>query len=106
MNRNKPPFNNPELRRAMSLSIDRQAFIDIVAQGKGEIGGVLQSPPGGLWGLQPDQLKQLPGYAPDIAKNRAQARQIMEKLGYGPDNPLKLMVTASDIRFYREPRAA
>ena len=41
----------------MSLSIDRQAFIDIVAQGKGEIGGVLQSPPGGLWGLLPDQLK-------------------------------------------------
>jgi peptide/nickel transport system substrate-binding protein len=103
INREKPPFNNPELRRAMSLSIDRQAFVDIVAQGKGEIGGVLQSPPGGLWGLPPDQLKELPGYAPDVAKNRAQARQIMEKLGYGPDNHLKIKVSASDIRFYKDP---
>src|SRR5215469_7509096 len=103
INRDKPPFNNPELRRAMSLSIDRQAFVDIVAQGKGEIGGVLQSPPGGLWGLLPDQLRQLPGYASDVAKNRAQARQIMEKLGYGPDDHLKIKVSASDIRFYKDP---
>ena len=103
INRDKPPFDNPELRRAMSLSIDRQAFIDIVAQGQGEIGGALQSPPGGLWGLPPDQLKQLSGYDPDVTKNRTQARQIMEKLGYGPDNRLKINVSASDIRFYKDP---
>jgi peptide/nickel transport system substrate-binding protein len=103
INREKPPFNNPELRRAMSLSIDRQAFIDIVSQGKGEIGGVLQSAPGGLWGLPPDELKQLPGYDPDVGKNRAQAKQIMQKLGYGPNNRLAIKVSASDIRFYKDP---
>ena len=103
INRDKPPFSNPELRRAMALSIDRQAFIDIVGQGEGEIGGVLQPPPGGLWGMPPDQVKDLPGYDPDVAKNRAQAREIMEKLGYGPNNPLKIKVSASDIRFYRDP---
>ncbi len=101
INRDTPPFNNPELRRAMALSIDRKAFIDIVSQGQGEIGGVLQPPPGGLWGMPPDQLKQLPGYDPDVAKDRAQARQIMEKLGYGPKNPLQIKVSASDISFYR-----
>ena len=103
INREKPPFNNPDLRRAMSLSLDRKAFVDIVAQGKGEIGGVLQAPPGGLWGLPADQLKTLPGYDPDVAKNRAQARQLMEKLGYGPNNRLKIKVSASDISFYRDP---
>jgi peptide/nickel transport system substrate-binding protein len=103
INRNKPPFNNAELRRAMALSLDRNAFINIVSQGAGEIGGVLQAPPGGLWGLPPDQLKQLPGYDPDVAKNRAQARQIMEKLGYGANNRLKIRVSASDISFYRDP---
>jgi peptide/nickel transport system substrate-binding protein len=87
----------------MALSLDRQAFIDIVAQGEGEIGGVLQPPPGGLWGMPPDKVKDLPGYDPDVAKNRAQAREIMEKLGYGPNNPLKFKVSASDIRFYRDP---
>ena len=103
INRDKPPFSNHELRRAMALSLDRQAFIDIVGQGQGEIGGALQPPPGGLWGMPPDQVKDLPGYDPDIAKNRAQAREIMEKLGYGSNNPLKIKVSASDVRFYRDP---
>jgi peptide/nickel transport system substrate-binding protein len=52
LNRDKPPFDNPELRRAMALSIDRKAFVDILAQGQAEIGGVLQPPRGGLWGMQ------------------------------------------------------
>ena len=51
-----------------------------------------------LWGLPPDQLKQLPCYDPDVAKNRTQARQIMEKLGYGPNNHLNIKVSASEIR--------
>jgi peptide/nickel transport system substrate-binding protein len=102
INRDKPPFSSHELRRAMALSLDRQAFIDIVGHGEGEIGGVLQPPPGGLWGMPPEQVKDLPGYDPDITKNRAQARKIME-LGYGPNNPLKIKVSASDIRFYRDP---
>src|SRR5438128_2107571 len=32
VNRNKPPFDNTDLRRAMALSLDRKAFIDIVSQ--------------------------------------------------------------------------
>jgi peptide/nickel transport system substrate-binding protein len=30
VNRDVPPFDNPDLRRAMALSLDRQAFIDIL----------------------------------------------------------------------------
>jgi peptide/nickel transport system substrate-binding protein len=33
VNRDAPPFGNPDLRRAMSLSLDRQAFIDILTEG-------------------------------------------------------------------------
>ena len=29
VNRDKPPFDNPEIRRALALSLDRKAFIDI-----------------------------------------------------------------------------
>jgi peptide/nickel transport system substrate-binding protein len=103
INRTKPPFDNPQLRRAMALSLDRKAFIEIVSQGKGEIGGIMQAPPGGLWGMPLDELATLPGYGPDVAKNRAEARQIMQKLGYGPNNPLKIKVSASNISFYRDP---
>jgi len=103
VNRDKPPLDNPDLRRAMALSFDRQAFIDILSEGQGEIGGVLQPAPGGLWGMPPDVLKELPGYDPDVQKNRAQARQIMEKLGYGPGNRLKIMVSTRDLPSHRDP---
>src|SRR4029077_15743242 len=39
INREKPPFGNADLRRAMSLTLDRKAFIDIIADGQGDIGG-------------------------------------------------------------------
>jgi peptide/nickel transport system substrate-binding protein len=103
VNRDKPPFDSLELRRAMALSLDRKAFIDIISQGEGDIGGALQPAPAGLWGMPPDLLKELPGYDPDVQKNRAQAREIMEKLGYRPDNRLKIKVSTRDLPSFRDP---
>src|SRR5437667_813202 len=103
VNRDVPPFDNPDLRRAMALSLDRQAFIDIISEGQGDIGGVMLPPPEGLWGTPPDVLKKLPGYDPDVQKNRSEARQIMHKLGYGPDNRLEVKVTTRDLPFFRDP---
>jgi peptide/nickel transport system substrate-binding protein len=102
VNRDVPPFDNPELRRAMALSLDRKAFIDTLGEGQGDIGGVLQPPPGGLWGMPPDLLRELPGYDPDVQQNRTRARQIMEKLGYGPDKRLKVKVSTRDLPFFRD----
>src|SRR5271166_6974592 len=62
VNRAAPPFDNPDLRRAMALSLDRQAFIDILSDGQGEVGGAMMPPPAGLWGMPPELLKSLPGY--------------------------------------------
>src|SRR6266436_577791 len=103
VNRDKPPFDNPEIRRAMMLSLDRKAFIDILAEGQGDIGGAMQPPPAGIWGIPSELLKTVPGYDPDVGNNRAQARAIMEKLGYGPDNRLKLTVSARNIPIFRDP---
>jgi len=50
-----------------------------------------------------DMLKTLPGYDPDIQKNRAQARMIMEKLGYGPDKRLGITVSTRNVAGYRDP---
>jgi len=36
-----------------------------------------------------DQVAKLPGYDPDVPKSREEARQIMHKLGYGPDPPAR-----------------
>jgi peptide/nickel transport system substrate-binding protein len=103
VNRDAPPFQNPELRRAMALSLDRKAFIDILSDGQGNIGGVMQPPPEGIWGMPPDVLQTLPGYRPDVQKNRAEARQIMQTLGDGPENRLKIKVSTRNTPFYRDP---
>jgi peptide/nickel transport system substrate-binding protein len=103
INRTAPPFDNPDLRRAIALSLDRQAFIDTLTQGKGGVGGALLSPPEGVWGMPPEMVRSLPGYGPDVAANRAEARKLMEKLGYGPAKRLQTKVSTRNIAPYRDP---
>jgi len=45
-------------------SLDRAAFINIITEGQGDIGGAMQPPPEGLWGMPPEMLKTLPSYNP------------------------------------------
>ena len=103
VNFEKPPFDNRELRRAMALSLDRKAFIDIITEGQGDIGGVMQPPPEGLWGMPPEMLKTLPGYGDNVQHNRAQARAIMHELGYGPDHRLAIKTSVRDLPYLRDP---
>jgi peptide/nickel transport system substrate-binding protein len=103
INETVPPFDNLQLRRAMALSLDRQAYIDILTEGQGAVGGAIMPPPDGVWGMPPDVLHSLPGYGPDVAKNRVQARDIMHKLGYGPDKRLAVKVSTRDVPGYRDP---
>jgi len=102
INRDIAPFDKAELRRAMTLSLDRQAFLDILTEGKGSVGGVMQPPPEGVWGMPPEVLQTLPGYEPNVAENRKEAREIMQKLGYGPDKHLAIKVTTRDLPFFRD----
>ncbi|HEV2189395.1 MAG TPA: ABC transporter substrate-binding protein [Stellaceae bacterium] len=102
-NRAAPPFDNPSLRKAMALALDRSEFIKIIGEGEGLIGATMQPPPDGVWGMPADMLKTLPGYDPDIGKNHAQAREIMQQLGYGPDKHLAVTVTTRNVASYRDP---
>jgi len=103
VNRDSPPFDNANLRRAMALSLDRKAFIDIMGQGQGDVGGAVQPLPEGLWGMPPEVLHKLPGYDPDVQNNRAAARQIMQELGYGPGKPLAIKLATRNDPLYRNP---
>jgi peptide/nickel transport system substrate-binding protein len=103
VNRDAPPFDNPDLRRAMALTLDRKAFTAILNEGQGKIGGAMLPPPEGLWGMPADMLQTIPGYGGDVATNRAEARKIMEKLGYGPNKRLEVRVSARNVASYRDP---
>ncbi len=103
VNRDSAPFNDERLRRAMMLGIDRKAFVDILNQGDAIIGGVMQPPTDGSWGLPQAMFEKVKGYGPDVAKNREESRAIMRELGYGPDKRLKLKVSTRNHLFYRDP---
>src|SRR5205085_9334312 len=45
VNRAAPPFDSADLRRAMALSLDRKAFIDILTEGQGALRGAMLPPP-------------------------------------------------------------
>jgi peptide/nickel transport system substrate-binding protein len=103
INRDAPPFDNPDLRKALALAIDRKAFVDIMTEGTGKIGAAMLPPPEGQWGMPDEMLRTIPGYDPDVQKNRAQAREIMTKLGYGPDKKMELKVSTRNVATFRDP---
>ncbi len=102
VNREVPPFNNADIRRAMALTIDRKQFIDILSEGKSDAGAAMLPPPEGVWGMPAEMLRTLPGYDPDVEKSRAEARKLMEKNGYGNSNRLKVKVSTRNIAQYRD----
>jgi peptide/nickel transport system substrate-binding protein len=103
INRDVPPFDNADLRRALALAIDRKAFNDIINEGQGRIGAAMLPPPEGVWGMPDDMLHTLTGYDPDVAKNREEARAIMRRLGYSPEKMLKTKIFTRNINTFRDP---
>ena len=103
VNRDSPPFDNVDIRRAMALTLDRKAFVTILSEGQANIGGAMQPPPEGVWGLPPEMQKSIPGYGPDIKASRDEARKLMQKAGFGPDKRLKIKVSTRNIPIYRDP---
>jgi peptide/nickel transport system substrate-binding protein len=102
VNRERPPFDNEQIRKAMVLSIDRKAFSDILSRGVFEVGGANQPPPEGLWGWSKEFMESVPGYGADVEKSREEGRHIMKSLGYGPDKMLPLKVATRNIPDYRD----
>jgi peptide/nickel transport system substrate-binding protein len=99
----KPPFDNVELRRAIAMSLDRKAFIDILGEGQGDIGTAMLPAPEGQWAMPKEMREKLPGYDPDLVKSRAEAQKIMQGLGYGPDKHLAVKISARNLAIYRDP---
>jgi oligopeptide transport system substrate-binding protein len=88
LNLTKPPFkDNPELRRALSMAIDRRALTEQVT-GRGEAPAWSWVPPGvddfGGW--------QLPYATLSKQDRHAAARRAYREAGYGADRPLEVEI--------------
>lgn len=100
-NTKKPPFDNPKLRLAVDLALNRAAMIRSVLGGGGVPSGAMLPPPYGAWGLNSEELAKLPGYR-DQAQDKAEARRLLAEAGYGPDRPLKVTVSTRAFDTFME----
>jgi len=85
-NLTKPPFkDNPQLRAALSMAIDRDVLVEKIT-GRGEEPAYSWVPPG-VDNYEPRRL----AYA-DMSQDErnAHARRLVHEAGYGPDNPLQI----------------
>ena len=82
--RTSPPFNNPQIRKAMALALDRKAFAQILSEGKASIGAAMLPAPERRVGHAAGGPGQAARLRADVEKSQAEARKIMEGLGYGP----------------------
>jgi len=95
-NTGRPPFDDPNIRRAVALALDRNAYKSI-SNGKFLIGGLF-SP--GAWSRPEEELSAFPGYGPDHDANIAEARKLIEAAGYGPNKPLKIDLATRNSNNY------
>lgn len=103
VNSGAAPFDNPKVRKAMALALDRKSFNTILAEGKSTIGVVMLPAPEGKWSMADTDLAQITGYGTDTEKNLSDARKLMQELGYSAEKPLKVKVATRNIPLYRDP---
>lgn len=99
LNHKRAPFDNPLVRRAVNLALDRNAYVRGVRQNGAVTGAALMPKPLGFWGLPDAELRTLAGYR-DPARDKAEAKQLLAKAGYGPDKPLRVDLVTRTLPIY------
>jgi peptide/nickel transport system substrate-binding protein len=80
-NHQKKPFDDPRVRRALTLAIDRWGGAPALSKIAivHTVGGIAY--PGSPLAATKEELEQLAGYWPDIEKSRAEARRLLKEAG-------------------------
>ena len=81
LNHKRPPFDHLLVRRAISLAMDRDAYVRSVRQGGAVVGAALMPTPLGIWGLSEPDLRLLPGYR-EPARDRGEAQRLLAAAGF------------------------
>jgi peptide/nickel transport system substrate-binding protein len=98
-NTNKKPFDDPRVRRALSLAIDRWGAAERL-QGSTflkYVGGLMR--PGANQAMSEAELTALPGFSHDITAARAEAKRLLAEAGV-QDLSLTLLVRDIPIPHY------
>jgi peptide/nickel transport system substrate-binding protein len=99
VNHQRAPWNQPEVKDALSLAIDRKKFADVGLQGWGVPPTTGLYPPGTSWEMPYDRVKQVPGYNVDTPEeNKQRARDLLAQAGYLPGDLTVTLYTWSLIQ--------
>ena len=79
LNAAKPPFNNPDLRRAVNLAIDRQELVAKALEGAGVPCAILDPKLVGDFALPLDEVAKVPGCRQPKEQDIAEAKKLVEK---------------------------
>lgn len=93
MDQTKPPYDNPKVRQAIALSIDRDAIIQGAGLGFGTIAGGM--PTTGKWNIPEAELRKLPGYRKPKDQDIARAKELLKEAGYPNGFKTKIMVSSA-----------
>jgi peptide/nickel transport system substrate-binding protein len=99
LNHKRPPFDNVAVRRAVSLAMDRNAYVQGVRHGGAVVGAALMPKPFGSWGLLDVELRTLPGYR-GSTQDKAEARRLLAAAGFGPGRPLRVELATRAFAIY------
>ncbi len=80
-NAKKSPFNDPRVRRALSLAIDRWKAAEVLPRSSimRYVGAYLR--PGSEFAAREEDLVKMPGFSKDIEASRAEARRLLAEAG-------------------------
>jgi peptide/nickel transport system substrate-binding protein len=81
-NHTKKPFDDPRVRKALSLAIDRYDMAKVLEplSGLSIVGGPLH--PDSKFALPPEELQTFPGFGKDHEANVAEAKRLLTEAGY------------------------
>jgi peptide/nickel transport system substrate-binding protein len=79
LNSQKPPFNNPDLRRAVNLAIDRQELVAKALEGAGVPCAILDPKLLGDFALPLEEVDKMPGCRQPKDADIAEAKRLVEK---------------------------
>ncbi len=82
INNTRSPFDDPRVRRAIHLAVDRQAVIDAFAPVWEPAFVTRWLPSASPFATPQEQILQLPGYRPDKAEDIEEARRLLAEAGY------------------------
>lgn len=94
MNMRNPPFKDPRVRQAISLAVDRQAAVKVIAQGEGQVGTFF---PFEGWGIPTNELLRMPGYRQPKDQDIAAAKKLLADAGYANGFTVNVLSRGNEI---------